>query len=135
METQYRAGATGDKEMTVAVLEFLQGDPARIALFEETERAILSLGNSNMEVKKTQISWGNPCKFAFLSLPRKAAHKHGLILTFGLSCCIEHPRIHQAVQPYPNRWTHHVLLLSPEDVDDTIREWLAQSYLFSSLKR
>lgn len=121
--------------MTAEVLEFLQRDPARIALFEAAEAAIRALGESSMEIKKTQISWGNPRKFAFLSLPRQAAHKHGLMFTFGLDHRVEHPRIFQAVEPYPNRWTHHVILTDPEDVDATLCTWLAQAYGFSRSKR
>lgn len=121
--------------MIAEVLTFLQGDPARIALFETVETAVNALGENSMEVKKSQISWGNSHKFAFLSLPRKAAHKHGLLFTFGLDHCVKHPRILIATEPYPNHWTHHVILLSPEDMDDTLRGWLEESYTFSASKR
>ena len=37
--------------------------------------------------------------------------------TLGLGRRVEHPRILQAVERYPGRWTHHLLLTAPEDVD------------------
>ena len=42
---------------------------------------------------------------------------------------MEHPRILQAVEPYPGRWTHHLLLTAPEDVDGLLAAWLAAGAL------
>ena len=123
--------------MELLVLEFLRGDPRYIALFEAVERAVIQLGESQMTVSKTQISWGNPKKFAFFSLPfrRGASFPPGCaICTFGLGERVEHPRITQAVEPYPGRWTHHVVLTRPEEVDSQLRQWLAQAYLFAQDK-
>ena len=58
--------------MTAEVLAWLGGDPRRVTLFEAVEAAVLALGESAPAVAKTQISWGNPKKFAMLSLPRRA---------------------------------------------------------------
>lgn len=122
--------------MTAEVLSFLKFDPGRIALFEAVESAVLSLGESGLAVAKTQISWGNPKRFAFLSLPRRAAQgRDSLILTFGLGRRAEHPKIAQAVEPYPGRWTHHTVLSAPGDVDDTVRAWLSEAYAFAKAKR
>ncbi len=121
--------------MTPEVLTFLSAHPGRIAVFEAVETQIAALGESQMAVGKSQISWGNPLKFAFLSLPRFPAPDGALTLTFGLGHRLDHPRIAQAVEPYPNRWTHHVLLAAPVDVDGTVAEFLRQSYEFSQAKR
>lgn len=123
--------------MTGEALAFLGGDPRRIALFEAVEAAVLACGACGPAVSRTQISWGNPLKFAFLSLPRQAAARRagGLTLTLGLGRRLEHPRIAQSVEPYPGRWTHHVHLTKPEDVDDALRAWLAEAYAFALLKR
>ena len=120
--------------MTARVLEFLGGDPRRVALFEAAEAAVLALGESGMAVAKTQISWGNPKKFAFLSLPRRAG-EGGLILTLGLGRRAEEPCIFQAVEPYPGRWTHHIALARPEDVDGVVRALLAEAYAFALSKK
>lgn len=124
--------------MTGPALEFLGGDPGRIAIFEALEAAVNALGENELSVQKTQISWGNPKKYAFLSLPlRKGPNfpKGCLICTFGLGREARHPRIFQAVEPYPDRWTHHVVLRDPSDVDEPLRDWLAEAYFFAKNKK
>lgn len=121
--------------MTAEVLAFLGGDGTRVAVFEAVEAAVLACGDSRMAVCKTQISWGNPLKFAFLSLPRRAAPPGSLLCTFGWERRVEHPRILQAVEPYPGRWVHHVLLTGPDEVDGELSSWLAAAYRFARQKR
>ena len=99
--------------------------------------AVLACGESTMKVSKTQISWGNPLQFAVLSQPRRAAQRRigALLATLGLGRRVEHPRILQAVEPYPGRWTHHLLLTAPEDVDGLLAAWLAEAYRFAREKQ
>ena len=124
--------------MTAEVLAFLDNDPQKIALFEAAEAAILAPGEAEMTVAKTQISWGNPLKYAFLSRPNRVTAewpKGCLVLTFGLSRRAEEPCVLQAVEPYPGRWTHHTALTAPEDVDETVRALLREAYGFAQAKR
>lgn len=121
--------------MTAEIWGFLGGHPGRTALFEGVETAMAALGESTVEVRKTQISWKNPRLFAAVSLPRRAGEREGaLMLTFGLGRRLEGPRIFQAVEPYPGRWTHHVVLSGPEEVDGEVRAWLAEAYWFAQTK-
>ena len=122
--------------MTAEVLAFLGGEPGKIAIFEAYEGAVLSCGESRMKVSKTQISWGNPYLFAMLSQPRRASDRKAgaLLATLGLNRRLDSPRILQAVEPYPGRWTHHLLLTGPEAVDGQLRAWLAEAYGFARAK-
>ena len=122
--------------MTAEVLAFLGGEPGKIAIFEAYEGAVLSCGESRMKVSKTQISWGNPYLFAMLSQPRRASDRKAgaLLATLGLNHRLDSPRILQAVEPYPGRWTHHLLLTGPEAVDGQLRAWLAEAYGFARAK-
>ena len=122
--------------MTAEVLAFLGGDPRKIAIFEAYEGAVLSCGESAMRVTKTQVSWGNPFLFAMLSHPRRAADRKAgaLLATFGLHRRLDSPRILQAVEPYPGRWTHHLLLARPEEVDGEVAAWLAEAWAFAREK-
>lgn len=122
--------------MTGEVLAFLGGDPGKIAIFEAYEGAVLSCGESAMKVTKTQVSWGNPYLFAMLSHPRRAADRRAgaLLATFGLHRRLDSPRILQAVEPYPGRWTHHLLLARPEEVDGEVAAWLAEAWAFAREK-
>jgi Domain of unknown function (DUF5655) len=51
-----------------------------------------------------------------------------IIVSFGLSHRIISPRIVEAVEPYSNRWTHHVILQNPEEVDDEFMNWMQEAY-------
>ena len=44
------------------------------------------------------------------------------------------PRIAVAVEPYPNRWTHHVVVSQPEEIDGKLLDWLSQAYQFCQIK-
>ena len=118
--------------MTAEVLAFLGGEPERIALFEAFEAAVLACGESAMAVTKSQISWGNPKKFAFFSLHHCPAGC--AMASFGLGRRADHPAIFQAVEPYPGRWTHHVRLSRPGDVGPELRQWLEEAYAFARTK-
>ena len=89
------------------------------------------------KVGKTQISLRNRYVFAAVSLPwrkLKGWPEKYVLVSFGLGRKMENPRISQAVEPYPGRWTHHVLLESPEDVDGELLDWLDLAYGFSMTK-
>ena len=122
--------------MTAEVLAFLGGHPGRIALFGAIEAAVEALGESTVEVRKTQISWKNPRLFAMLSLPPMAQQRKAgdLMLTFGLGERLDSSRLYQTVEPYPGRWTHHLFLARPEEVDGELQGWLADSYRFAQEK-
>lgn len=92
---------------------------------------------AEVKVGKTQITFRNRHVFAMASLPwRKVKNwpAEYLMISFGLSYEIQSPRIMQAVEPYPNRWTHHVLLQREEEVDTQLMEWVQEAYQFSMVK-
>ena len=75
--------------------------------------------------------------FAMASPPvrrRKTWPKEFMMVSFGLSYQIDSPRIAMSVEAYPNRWTHHVIVESPEDIDGTLLGWIHEAYLFSDSK-
>ena len=45
------------------------------------------------------------------------------------------PRIAAAVEPYPCRWTHHVLIASPAEIDGELMAWVREAAAFSAGKR
>ena len=57
-----------------------------------------------------------------------------LTVTFGLSYPLEHPRIAAKTEPYPNRWTHHVVVGSLEEIDQQLLEWLVEAAEFAAAK-
>ena len=58
-----------------------------------------------------------------------------MTVTFGLSYRKDSPRIDVVTEPYPNRWTHHVMVGSEEEIDDELMGWIYEAAEFSSSKR
>ena len=111
--------------MNQDLLCFFEKKPEALALYEVFEKKVLSeIENVHIKVQKTQIAFSNRHHFAFVSfLPvRKAKDRPDtyIVVTFGLKRQVESPRIDGAVEPYPNRWTHHVLISREEEIDDEL---------------
>ncbi len=121
-------------------LFFFNEKPAALPLYEAfAQRLLAEIDNVTIKVQKTQISFSNRHNFAFVSfLPvRKAKDrpKTYITVTFGLQYKKESPRIDAASEPYPNRWTHHMLISSVEEIDDELMGWLKEAAEFSAGKR
>ena len=122
------------------VLFFFNEKPAAIPLYEAfAKRVLAEIDNVTVKVQKTQISFSNKHNFAFVSLlpVRKAKERPDTYITvsFGLRYEKESPRIDVASEPYPNRWTHHMLVASVEEVDDELMGWIKEAAEFSASKR
>lgn len=90
-----------------------------------------------VRVSKSQLSFYNRHLFAMVALPlrrKKGWPKAFLQLSFGLEYRLESPHIAVAVEPYPNRWTHHVLLTDLEQLDQELYGWLEEAYDFAQRK-
>ena len=126
--------------MTQDALLFFGKSPQALPLYECLEQKILSeIENVTVKVQKTQISFSNRYNFAFASLlpVRKARDrpKVYLTVTFGLSHRVDSPRIDVATEAYPNRWTHHVMVGMPEEIDAELMGWVKEAAAFSAAKR
>ena len=116
--------------MKADALLFFCGHEEMIPLYEKLEEEILRLcPETEIHVQKSQIAFSCGYRFAFASMKGKR-----FIVTFGLPERMEHPRIWQATEPYPNRWTHHVVVRSPEEVDGELMGWIGQACQFASRK-
>ena len=120
------------------VLFFFDGKPTELALYQALERAMAArFPEASVKVQKSQISFYHRHLFAAASLPlrrRKELPKECLLVTFGLSRRLSSPRIAVAVEPYPNRWTHHVVVAREEEIDGELLDWLAEAYDFAAAK-
>lgn len=126
--------------MDPAVLFFFEKDPAALPLYEAFEQAVCALvPNVEIRVQKTQITYTNPRVFAavsFLPARRKALRpEHYITITLGLNRRLDSPRVDAASEPYPARWTHHLMIASAEEIDGELLEWVAEAAVFSAGKR
>lgn len=122
------------------VLSFFEKSPTALPLYEALEQKILSeMDGVTVRVQKTQIAFARRRNFAFVSfLPVRRAQDRPesyITVTFGLGYQKKSPRIDAAVEPYPNRWTHHVLVSSVGEMDEELMGWLREAGDFSASKR
>lgn len=118
------------------IKKFFTEYPETHKLFTLICSYIDSLGEINVEVMKTQISFGTKKKFAWIWLPQtwvKGAPANGVVLTVGLRRRIEHPKVKEIKEPYPGRFTHHIVLLNKSDFNDDIKGILKEAYDNSAL--
>lgn len=118
------------------ILLFFSGRPGTLALYETLfEKLDRKFPETEVKIQKTQITFKARHGFAFVSLRRmKGCPEVFIILSFGLDRKILSPRIAVAVEPYPNRWTHHIIISKPEELDDELMDWLSQAHDFALVK-
>lgn len=124
--------------MNPDILAMFEKLPAALPLYIAGEAIIMkAFPQTRIKVSKTQVSFYNKHLYAALWPPlRRIKGRKGtyIVLTFGLAHRVEHPRIVESVEPYPNRWTHHVLIAAPEEMDEQVMAWLQEAYDFSMCK-
>lgn len=120
--------------MDSSVLLFFEKMPQALPIYEAfTKRLLKELGPVQVKVQKSQIAFSNRYQFAFIWHPsRRFRGRKGvyMVVTFGVSHRIEDSRIEAATEPYPNRWTHHVPVATPAELDGELLDWLEQAYAF-----
>lgn len=120
-------------------LFFFNGHEDAIPLYEALETQIFhQIDGVKVKTQKTQITFSNRYGFAFVSfLPARPARlrpKTYITVSFGLDRRVDSPRIDRASEPYPNRWTHHVLVSDPAEIDGELMGWIVQAAEFSARK-
>ena len=126
--------------MNADILFFFNDHKDALPLYERLEGLILKqIPDVKIKVSKIQISFSNKRSFTFVSFNpcrrTKERPEVWMTVTFGLSYRKDSPRIDMATEPYPNRWTHHVMVGSEEEIDDELMGWIYEAAEFSSSKR
>lgn len=121
------------------LLFFFDGKPLELGLYEALFAQMeAAFPQASVKVQKSQISFYDRHLFAAASLPvrrKKSWPEHCLVFTVGLNRRLESPRVAVAVEPYPGRWTHHILLTAPEEIDGELMCWLEEARNFAVSKR
>lgn len=122
--------------MTTDELLFFDPMPGALPLYQRISEQLLSaFPDTTVKVQKTQITFKAKYGFAFVSLRRmKGCPKMFLILSFGLGSPLASPRIAAATEPYPGRWTHHVIISDEGQIDAELMGWLRQAHDFAAAK-
>ncbi len=123
--------------MTSDEVMFFDSHPSALPLYAALkERILAEIPDARIEVKKTQISFFTRHMFAAVSFTpvRKAKERPDPFLTvsFGLRHPITSPRIDAAIEPYPGRWTHHIMIGCVEEADQELIGWIREAAKASS---
>ncbi|RSZ61693.1 hypothetical protein EAH68_11460 [Corynebacterium hylobatis] len=93
-------------------------------------RTLAGFPGTRVKVHRTQISFYHPRLFAAVWLPVRAVRGRPeayVVVTFMLDRQLDSPRIVESVEPRPGRWTHHVLVSTPQEIDDELLGWVEQA--------
>ena len=126
--------------MSDDILLFFSQHMEALPLYEKLEGQILAeIPDVKIKVAKTQISFSNKRGFAFVSFNpcRRAKERPAAWMTvsFGLGYRKEAERIDVATEPYPGRWTYHVMVGSTAAIDDELLGWIKEAADFSARQR
>lgn len=127
------------QEYDLDTLMFFDGHQEALGLYEAFEYLLYdTFSNVNKHVQKTQITFFNRHVFACVSFTRvkkKSELPDGyLVVTLGLPAPLDSERITVKSEPYPGRWTHHIVISRPEDLDMELLSWIREAYGFSNAK-
>ena len=131
--------SAGDQVIDSETLLFFEKQPAALPIYEcFAEWLYERFPDTKRRVQKTQITFSNRYVFACISfqrVKRKAELPDPyLVVTLGLPFPLESDRVAVKSEPYPGRWTTHIVIGSMSEVDDELFDWVRQAYAFSEIK-
>lgn len=121
------------------IFMFFEGHLSALPLYEAFEAEVFRrFPNTSLKVQKSQISFSNRHIFACVSFARvkKKAELPSpyIVITLGLSYPLESDRVAVKTEPYPGRWTTHIVIGTLEELDEELFGWVQQAYAFADQK-
>lgn len=127
------------RELDLDTLMFFDAHPDALPLYRAFEELLLDFFPSvNKRVQKTQITFSNRHVFAcvsFARVKRKAELPEGyMVITLGLPVPLDSERIALKTEAYPGRWTHHLVVSKPDELNGELISWIRDAYEFAAAK-
>ena len=121
-------------------LFFFNGHPEALPLYRAFEERLLAeLEGVIIQPQKSQITLKNRRVFGAVSFlaARKAKDRPDpyITITLGLNRRLDSLRVDKASEPYPGRWTHHLVIGATDEIDDELMAWVREAYDFAAAKR
>ena len=117
------------------IFRFFGEDDGRVRLFKSIRDMIALQGEVSEHIGKSQISFGTKRRFAWIWMPLrtgKGRPEGCIILTLGLRRKAESAKVVEAVEPYPGRWTHHIVISNSKDLDCEMLALIEEAYQASN---
>ena len=130
---------SGKNDMTIDELVFFETQAGAFCLYETLRNRIAErFPETDIQVKKTQINFKNRYIFGCVSfqrvLKKSMLPSPYLVLTLGLPYPLESPRVAVKTEPYPGRWTTHIVLGTVDEINDELMAWVSEAYQFAAAK-
>ena len=123
--------------MNADELQLFSGHEAALPLYVKLREEILTLWpDVEIRAARTQITFKARYGFAFVSTRRmgRRCPEVFIIVSFGLGREVRSERIFAASEPYPNRWTHHVIVSDLSEIDGELLGWIAEAHDYALVK-
>lgn len=125
--------------MNTDTIIFFSKQPEALPLYEAFAYAVTKLyPDTEIRVQKTQISFYDVHMFACVSFVRVKKKKElpepYLVVTLGMPYPLESPRVAVKTEPYPGRWTTHIVIGETEEIDGELLSWLKEAHDFAKNK-
>ncbi len=122
---------------TLTANDLFKDKPEQKMLYLQVKKYLDAMPGATEKITKTQISYAGKRQFAWIWLPMEWDKRRPpgcIILSFTLQRRITDPKIVEAVEPYPGRWIHHIIITKKEDFTPDIQQWLDEACRFGFLK-
>ena len=133
------AGSEHSETLDTETLLFFDGHEDALELYRTLEERLYeTFPVVNKRVQKTQITFTNRHVFAcvsFARVKRKAElPQRYMVITLGLPAPLDSGRVAVSVEVRPGRWTHHIVVSQPEELDAELLAWVREAYDFADAK-
>ena len=127
------------REIDADTLMFFFCFSAALPLYRAFEAMLFaSFPVVNKRVQKTQITFSNRHVFACVSFARVKRKTElpmrFIVITLGLPAPLDSERVAVKTEPYTGRWTHHIVVNKPEELDEELLSWVREAYDFAAVK-
>jgi hypothetical protein len=108
---------------------FFEGSPDGLALYASVKDAVAAIGESTVQVTKSQIAFRRRKGFAYVWRPGQYVKSEvPAVLSIALPRELTSERIKSIAHPSAKVWMHHIELCESSQIDGEVREWLAEAY-------
>ena len=127
------------RELDADALMFFDQHMDILPLYQAFEELLFdSFPVVNKRAQKTQITFSNRHVFACVSFARVKRKTElpmrFIVITLGLPAPLDSERVAVKTEPYPGRWTHHIVVNKPEELDEELLSWVREAYDFAAVK-
>lgn len=118
------------------VTRLFAGEPVGLQIFEQIARIIDGLGENEIRVTRSQVSFRHVRTFALVWRPSMyVATRVPVVLSIAMPVRASSSRFKQIVHPEPTTWMHHLELRDLSEIDDEVGTWLATAWSSAGVAR